>query len=137
MVFPLKFQAAVRSSRRKRNQYVVDLRDLVTDLKRRRQEAVTQNELLKQLIPLWERLVSEVETEVQDGVRHQLTMVPVPVFDQDTSTDFSEAELNTKLQGLKNQQQDTNHSEFSNLMFNSNETMLQFDTSDDRGAIEL
>ena len=77
----LIFQAAVRSSRRKRNQYVVDLRDLVFDLRRKRQEAVTQNELLKQLTSLWERLCSEVESEIQDGVRQQLNF-NIPSFEE-------------------------------------------------------
>ena len=75
------FQAAVRSSRRKRNQYVVDLRDTVYELKRRRHEAKTQNELLKQLSGLWERLCSEVEAEIQDGVRQQLNF-NIPSFEE-------------------------------------------------------
>ena len=57
----------MRSSRRKRNQYVVDLRDHVYDLKKRKQDAITQNELLKQLTSLWERLCSEVESEIQES----------------------------------------------------------------------
>ena len=72
------FQAAVRSSRRKRNQYVVDLRDHVFDLKKRKQEAITQNELLKQLTSLWQRLCSEVDSEIQDGVRCQLGFQNAP-----------------------------------------------------------
>ena len=53
-------QAAVRSSRRKRNQYVVDLRQNVDELKRRKKEASEQNNLLRTLTVLWERLCSEV-----------------------------------------------------------------------------
>ena len=54
------FQAAVRSSRRKRNQYVVDLRQNVDELKRRKKEGMEQNNLLRTLTVLWERLCSEV-----------------------------------------------------------------------------
>ena len=68
----------MRSSRRKRNQYVVDLRDHVFDLKKRKQEAITQNELLKQLTSLWQRLCSEVDSEIQDGVRCQLGFQNAP-----------------------------------------------------------
>ena len=53
-------QAAVRSSRRKRNQYVVDLRQNVEELKKRKKEAQEQNNLLRTLTILWERLCSEV-----------------------------------------------------------------------------
>ena len=53
-------QAAVRSSRRKRNQYVVDLRQNVDELKRRKKEGLEQNTLLRTLTVLWERLCSEV-----------------------------------------------------------------------------
>ena len=59
-VFHLTFQAAVRSSRRKRNQYVVDLRQNVDELKRRKKEGMEQNNLLRTLTVLWERLCSEV-----------------------------------------------------------------------------
>ena len=67
-------QAAVRSSRRKRNQYVQDLRQHVDDLKRRKHDAMVENALLKQLTSLWERLCSEVENEIQDGVNKQLNL---------------------------------------------------------------
>ena len=59
-MFFIYFQAAVRSSRRKRNQYVVDLRQNVDELKRRKKEGMEQNNLLRTLTVLWERLCSEV-----------------------------------------------------------------------------
>ena len=65
-------QAAVRSSRRKRNQYVQSLRDHVTDLKKRKHDGLTQNKLLKQLANLWQRLLAEVEAEVRAGVQRQM-----------------------------------------------------------------
>ncbi len=66
------FQAAVRSSRRKRNQYVVGLREEVKDLKRRRKECQEENQLLRQLHGLWARLVQETERELQAGVHSQI-----------------------------------------------------------------
>jgi len=66
-----KNTAAVRSSRRKRNQYVVDLRHNVDDLKRRKKEASEQNILLRTLTVLWERLCSEVEEELKEGINTQ------------------------------------------------------------------
>ena len=66
------FQAAVRSSRRKRNQYVVDLRHHVDDLRKRRNDLEVEHSLLEQLTSLWERLCKEVESEIQDGVKQQL-----------------------------------------------------------------
>ena len=56
----------------------MDLRDHVFDLKKRKQEAITQNELLKQLTSLWQRLCSEVDSEIQDGVRCQLGFQNAP-----------------------------------------------------------
>ena len=66
------FQAAVRSSRRKRNQYVVDLRHHVDDLRKRRNDLEVEHSLLEQLTSLWERLCKEVESEIQEGVKQQL-----------------------------------------------------------------
>ena len=152
-------QAAVRSSRRKRNQYVVDLRDLVCDLKRRRQDAMTQNELLQQLTCLWERLCTEVEAEIQDGVRQQLNF-NIPSFEEtmNTARKISAAEnqeINFKLNSLRRKAATTVKSQavvddsdderttddiMTNLLFGNNtvaEEMLQFETSDDRGAMEL
>ena len=111
----------MRSSRRKRNQYVVDLRDTVYELKQRRHEAITQNQLLKQLSGLWERLCSEVESEIQDGVRQQLNF-NLPSFEETRVRSpagqipsFEEAmtnnkrispaenlEINTKLNSIRN-----------------------------------
>ena len=62
-------QAAVRSSRRKRNQYVQSLRDHVTDLKKRKRDATDENRLLKQLSNLWQRLCTEVEAEIKAAKR--------------------------------------------------------------------
>ena len=61
----VKFQAAVRSSRRKRNQYVQNLREHVTDLKKRKHDGMVQNKLLKQLATLWQHLIAEVEEEIK------------------------------------------------------------------------
>ena len=72
MDFCLIFQAAVRSSRRKRNQYVVDLRHHVDDLRKRRNDLEVEHSLLEQLTSLWERLCKEVENEIQEGVKQQL-----------------------------------------------------------------
>ena len=69
------FQAAVRSSRRKRNQYVVDLRHHVDDLRKRRNDLEVEHSLLEQLTSLWERLCKEVENEIQEGVKQQLGKV--------------------------------------------------------------
>ena len=66
------FQAAVRSSRRKRSQYVITLREEVAGLQRRRREAQEEHALLSQLTLLWQRLCDEVEAEIQEGVRKQL-----------------------------------------------------------------
>ena len=66
------FQAAVRSSRRKRSQYVITLREEVAGLQRRRREAQEERALLRQLTLLWQRLCDEVEAEIQEGVRRQL-----------------------------------------------------------------
>merc|ERR1719230_1975406 len=60
-----KNTAAVRSSRRKRNQYVQNLREHVTDLKKRKHDGMVQNKLLKQLATLWQRLIAEVEEEIK------------------------------------------------------------------------
>ncbi|XP_040575692.1 uncharacterized protein [Lepeophtheirus salmonis] len=62
-----KNTAAVRSSRRKRVHYVYQLKEHVSQLSKRRKEAELENSLLKQLKFLWERLVQEVELEVQEG----------------------------------------------------------------------
>ena len=48
------------------------LREQVADLMKRKREANDQNTLLKTLHSLWERLCSEVEAEIQEGVRKQL-----------------------------------------------------------------
>ena len=132
----------MRSSRRKRNQYVVDLRDLVYDLKRRREEAVTQNELLKQLTSLWERLCTEVESEIQDGVRQQLNFT-IPSFKDSLNVNrrISAAEnheINNKINSIrKNQMQNVSDEVMSNLLLN-NEGILQFENCNgDRGAMEL
>eukprot|EP00094_Tigriopus_californicus_P000092 TCALIF_00089-PA protein Name:"Protein of unknown function" AED:0.03 eAED:0.03 QI:0/0/0.5/0.5/1/1/2/354/88 len=83
--------AAVRSSRRKRSQYVVNLREKVTDLQQRRKEAQEENALLTQLTSLWMRLCAEVEVEIQEGVRKQLgTRLAV-----NCSQDRTEATLGT------------------------------------------
>jgi len=58
-------QAAVRSSRRKRSQYVAGLKDQVERLRGRRRECQEENGLLTQLHTLWSRLVAEVEEEIQ------------------------------------------------------------------------
>jgi len=63
--FLIEFQAAVRSSRRKRSQYVAGLRDEVDRLHERRRECQEENGLLTQLHGLWSRLVTEVESEIQ------------------------------------------------------------------------
>ena len=136
----LVFQAAVRSSRRKRNQYVVDLRDLVTDLKRRKSEALTQNDLLQKLISLWERLCSEVESEIQDGVRQQLNLT-IPDLDHNSISIPSEEEINSRLLSIRDAAKfaanEVNQTEdlMTNL-FSNTESVLHFDT-DDRGAMEL
>ena len=139
----LVFQAAVRSSRRKRNQYVVDLRDLVTDLKRRKSEAFTQNDLLKKLIGLWERLCSEVESEIQDGVRQQLNLT-IPDLDHNSISIPSEEEINSRLLSIRDAAKfatcNVNHpsDELMTNLFSNTDAVLQFDTSDaDRGAMEL
>ncbi|TRY77202.1 hypothetical protein TCAL_00089 [Tigriopus californicus] len=86
-----KNTAAVRSSRRKRSQYVVNLREKVTDLQQRRKEAQEENALLTQLTSLWMRLCAEVEVEIQEGVRKQLgTRLAV-----NCSQDRTEATLGT------------------------------------------
>lgn len=77
LCFPL--QAAVRSSRKKRSQYVVGLRREIEDLKNLVQEAQGENCLLRQLADLWGRLCSEVEVEVQEGVSRQLNLDMGPV----------------------------------------------------------
>ena len=125
----LFLQAAVRSSRRKRNQYVVDLRDLVIDLRRRRHEAMTQNELLKQLNILWERLCSEVESEIQDGVRQQLNF-NIPSFEEAmmNSKRFSEEEnheIDSKLSSL-------NHSASHRIHSDHDLNNSDLDNSEDR-----
>lgn len=161
-----KNTAAVRSSRRKRNQYVVDLRDTVYELKRRRHEAKTQNELLKQLSALWERLCSEVESEIQDGVRQQLNF-NIPSFEESMTNNrrisaAENQEINTKLNSIRTRQ-DTNDTNNTNigtngtnilctkadnpisvdadimanlLLTNSTDGVLHFETND-RGAMEL
>lgn len=138
-----KNTAAVRSSRRKRNQYVVDLRDLVTDLKRRKSEAFTQNDLLKKLIGLWERLCSEVESEIQDGVRQQLNLT-IPDLDHNSISIPSEEEINSRLLSIRDAAKfatcNVNHpsDELMTNLFSNTDAVLQFDTSDaDRGAMEL
>ena len=157
------FQAAVRSSRRKRNQYVVDLREHVIDLKKRKQDACTQHQLLVQLTNLWERLCSEVETEIQDGVRHQLGFAPnnLPTFDEMevslepishlnhrllTTLGQSSTEdiplLNKKSTVKNNNNNNNNQPEktmitdemMNNLLYH---TDLQFETTHDRGGMEL
>ena len=156
----------MRSSRRKRNQYVVDLRDTVYELKRRRHEAKTQNELLKQLSALWERLCSEVESEIQDGVRQQLNF-NIPSFEETMTNNrrisaAENQEINTKLNSIRTRQ-DTNDTNNTNigtngtnilctkadnpisvdadimanlLLTNSTDGVLHFETND-RGAMEL
>ena len=146
----------MRSSRRKRNQYVVDLRDTVYELKRRRHEAKTQNELLKQLSALWERLCSEVESEIQDGVRQQLNF-NIPSFEETMTNNrrisaAENQEINTKLNSIRTRQ-DTNGTNIlctkaenpisvdadimANLLLtNSSDGVLHFETND-RGAMEL
>ena len=85
---------------------MVDLRDTVYELKRRRHEAKTQNELLKQLSGLWERLCSEVESEIQDGVRQQLNF-NIPSFEEAMTNNrrispAENQEINTKLNSIRN-----------------------------------
>ena len=84
----------------------MDLRDTVYELKRRRHEAKTQNELLKQLSGLWERLCSEVESEIQDGVRQQLNF-NIPSFEEAMTDNrrispAENQEINTKLNSIRN-----------------------------------
>ena len=84
----------------------MDLRDTVYELKRRRHEAKTQNELLKQLSGLWERLCSEVESEIQDGVRQQLNF-NIPSFEEAMTNNrrispAENQEINTKLNSIRN-----------------------------------
>ena len=62
----------MRSSRRKRTQYVLNLRDKVEALQQRKADALEENTLLKQLNSLWTRLCEEVEAEIQAGVRAQI-----------------------------------------------------------------
>jgi hypothetical protein len=146
------FQAAVRSSRRKRNQYVADLRDLVGDLKRRRVDGSTQNELLKQLTSLWERLCSEVENEIQDGVRQQLGFtLPTPKMEDceplRTSRPSKSARRTSPrgkqsnqsgAQNKNSQMQCTTIEEVMNqfLLVTNSDGSIQFDNPD-RGAMEL
>lgn len=70
-LFSFNFQAAVRSSRRKKSQYVVSLRQEVQDLKQKKREAEEANQLLKQLKSLWEQTLREVEAEFLEGVKKQ------------------------------------------------------------------
>ena len=84
----------------------MDLRDTVYELKRRRHEAKTQNELLKQLSGLWERLCSEVESEIQDGVRQQLNF-NIPSFEEAMTDNrrispAENQEINSKLNSIRN-----------------------------------
>ena len=65
----------MRSSRRKRNQYVVDLRQNVEDLKTRKREAHEQNNLLRTLTMLWERLCSEVCQNIFEIRPSRLTLI--------------------------------------------------------------
>ena len=82
----------MRSSRRKRNQYVVTLRDEVSRLRQRTRDAREENALLRQLRALWERTVREVEAEVQDGVRRQLGLADQEGVKME-AVEKSEAEL--------------------------------------------
>ena len=121
----------------------MDLRDLVTDLKRRKSEAFTQNDLLKKLIGLWERLCSEVESEIQDGVRQQLNLT-IPDLDHNSISIPSEEEINSRLLSIRDAAKfatcNVNHpsDELMTNLFSNTDAVLQFDTSDaDRGAMEL
>ena len=76
----------MRSSRRKRNQYVVDLRHHVDDLRKRRKDLEVEHSLLEQLTSLWERLCKEVETEIQEGVKQQLGFNSMMLTPSPTST---------------------------------------------------
>ena len=120
----------------------MDLRDLVTDLKRRKSEAETQNDLLKKLITLWDRLCGEVESEIQDGVRQQLNLT-IPDLDHNSISIPSEEEINSRLLSIRDlslakfaSEEATEH-ELMTTLFTNTESVLQFDTSDDRGAMEL
>lgn len=42
-----------------------NLREHVTDLKKRKHDGLVQNKLLKQLVLLWQRLIAEVEEEIK------------------------------------------------------------------------
>jgi len=50
----------------------VSLRERVSELRRRREEAQVNHALLSKLRVLWELACAEIEAEVQEGVRKQL-----------------------------------------------------------------
>ena len=122
----------MRSSRRKRNQYVVDLRDHVFDLKKRKQEAITQNELLKQLTSLWQRLCSEVDSEIQDGVRCQLGFQNAPCVPTFEETEL-EMENSAAASGGGHYQRKYHHS--SSRTRNNNSNPTNNDASQDKVMI--
>ena len=53
---------------------MLDLREEVSRLRRRRRDCQEENQLLGQLHGLWGRLVAEVEQELQLGVSRQLML---------------------------------------------------------------
>ena len=131
------------------------------DLKKRKQDAHTQHQLLIQLTNLWERLCSEVETEIQDGVRHQLGFAPnnLPIYDDmevslepishlnhrllTTLGQTTEAEMPILNKKSRNNNNNNNNQlektmiteeMMDNLLYH---TDLQFETTHDRGGMEL
>lgn len=57
---------------------MASLRQEVSELIDRRKEAQEENALLKKLHGLWERLCTEVEAEIQEGVRRQVKFGEAP-----------------------------------------------------------
>lgn len=106
---------------------MVDLRDHVTDLKRKRLEASTENDLLKQLTSLWERLCAEVESEIQEGVRKQLGFESQGEGWLPNALNSCEVETNvitraTRSNTVKQQQQKVNKNKNNKLISTSSST---------------
>ena len=103
---------------------MVDLREHVIDLKKRKQDAYTQHQLLIQLTSLWQRLCSEVETEIQDGVRHQLGFAPnnLPIYDDMEVSLEPISHLNHRLLTTLGQQQQSTVDQQSSILNNKKST---------------
>ncbi len=63
----------------------MSLRERVSELQRRREEAQVNHELLSKLRVLWELACAEIEAEVQEGVRKQLGLDVELSVDRNTS----------------------------------------------------